>query len=101
MGLLRRLGKRPYWWKVIERPVIFRFFFGPELFHHQDSFPGLAPPVRKVPAHDLCLLLQPAGANTKEKPAVGEIVQASDLFGEQEGIAFRDQTDACSQLERR
>src|SRR5215510_6879908 len=101
MGLLRRLGKRPHWWKVIERPVIFRFFFGPELLHHQDSFPGLAPPVREVAAHDLRLLLQPTGANAKEKPAVGKMVQASDLFGEQEGMAFRDQANARPQLERR
>src|SRR4029434_1304476 len=96
MGLLRWLGKRPHWRKVVERPVIFRFFFAPELFHHQDRFPGLAPPARKVPAHDFRLLLQPAGANAEEKPAVGKTVQSSDLFGEQEGIALRDQTDARS-----
>ena len=101
MGLLRRLGKRPHRWKVVECPVIFRFFFGPKLFHRQVRFSGLAPPVRKVPAHDLRLLLQPAGANAEENPAVGKIVQGGNLFGEQQGIALRDQTDARPQLERR
>lgn len=100
MRLLGGLGKAAHGRKVIVRAVVFGFVLGPQFLHGQNRILGLGPAVGKVTAQDLTLFFEPARANAKDEPPAREVIQGSNFFGQQEGIALRNQTNPSSQLNR-
>jgi hypothetical protein len=94
VGLLHGPWEGAHQGKVIVGAVILRCFMGPECLHGFNGFPRLGLAVRKIAAHNLGLFFVPAGANTKEKPAPGHVVECRNLLGEEEGVALRDKGDA-------
>ena len=99
MRLLYRLGIAFDRRKVEVLAVKLGFPLRPQLFHHQDGFPGLRPAVVKIAAHNFRFLAQPAGPHAQDKPPAGVQIQGGYDLGGQQGIAFRDQGNAGAQLE--
>jgi hypothetical protein len=56
--------------------------------------------VLEVAAHDLSLFFEPAGANAKNKAAVGKAIQGGNHFGQHQRIALRHQANTRAQLDR-
>ena len=92
-----RFGVDPDLGEIVVAAVVFGLVFGPHLFHGLDGFTSLGPAVVEVAAHDLGLLPQPAGADTKDEPSARVEVQRSDLLGLDQGVVLWYQADAGAQ----
>src|SRR5262245_46813335 len=101
MGLLHRPREGAHERKVIVGAVILSRLIGPECLHSLNSLPRLRPAVGEIASHNLRLFFVPPSADTKEKPALGEVVQCRNLFRQQERIALWDQRNASAELELR
>src|SRR5215467_15825038 len=101
MGLLHWPREGAHEWEVVVGAVILSRLIGPECLHGLNGLPRLRPAVGEIASHNLRLFFIPASADTKEKPALGEVVQRRDLLRQQERIALRDQRNAGAELERR
>src|SRR5580704_9114613 len=93
MGLLHRLGITLYGGKADEFALERGLRPGPELFHRSDVLPRHGPSPGEVPTHDLGLIGQPSGPDSEHQPAIGKMIERSDLLGEQDRIALGYQAD--------
>src|SRR6266853_6769000 len=99
MRLLHRPWEGAHERKVIVSAVIFSRLIDPEGLHGLNGLPRLRPAVGEIASHNLRLFFVPAGADAKEKPALGEVIQCGDFVRQQERIALWDQRNAGAELE--